>query len=180
MKKLNKINLLLIGVIFLSLAMITSSFAWISRPSDTAQEGKNLNLNTSAVIKSNSCTATTYQATMTDGSLAKGEAISSAAASFTAPAGEAVYFVTEISNSSGSRNNISLAGLALSGATNDISVHVLSPANNYSSYSDNMSIIEHAVVESNGTLAVEWYVYNSSATNLSLSFTSLPTVSYYG
>lgn len=75
MKKLNKINLLLAGVILLSLAMMTSSFAWLSRPSDTELEGKELNLNTSAVIKSEECTATTCSATMTDGSLIKGVAV---------------------------------------------------------------------------------------------------------
>lgn len=180
MKKLNKINLLLIGVILLSLAMITSSFAWLSRPNDTAQEGKDLNLNTSAVIKSSGCTAATYSATMNDGSLSKSDTAVTATYSFTVPAEGTAYFVTEISNSVNAKNNISLTGLALSGDTANVSVHVLSPTKNYAAYSANMSIIEHAVVEAGGTLTVEWYVYNSSGSDLSLSLTSLPSVSHYG
>lgn len=180
MKKLNKINLLLAGVILLSLAMMTSSFAWLSRPSDTEVEGKELNLNTSAVIKSEECTATTYSATMTDGSLIKGAAVTNSD-TFTVPAKGAVYFVTEISNLSTAKNNISLTELQLSGVTGDnASVHVLSPTKNYADYSDNMDIVEHAAVEGGGALSVEWYVYNKSDSELTFSFISLPAVSYYG
>lgn len=179
MKKLNKLGVIAICVIILSALTTTATFSWLARPGDAPVEGGSMHLEASAVVKSNTPTATTYLATLENGVLKEGAKVDTST-SITIDAGKTQYFRTVVDNKGGAKNNIILGGLKLSSGSG-VTVNCLSPLKTSVSYDSNgTSITQHLTIDGNGTLNVDWYIYNGGSGALNnITMTTLPSVQSY-
>ena len=177
MKKLNKLGVIAICVIILSALTTTATFSWLARPGDNEKAGNSMNLSASAVVKSDGLSVTTKLAKLENGILTEGETVN-ASDSITIDAKSAKYFRTVVINTSLPKNNILLGGLTLSDGTG-LTVNCMSPLKTTASYSSGMAITQHLTVNANGTLYVDWYIYNSSTSSKTVTMSSLPEVLYY-
>lgn len=178
MKKLNKLGIIAICVIILSALTTTATFSWLARPGATTVEGGKMHLSASAVVKSNTPTATTYLATLENGVLKEGVKVDTST-SITIDAGKTQYFRTVVDNTGGAKNNIILGGLQLSNGS-DLTVNCLSPLKTTASYSSGMAITQHLTIDENGTLNVDWYIYNGGTAALNgIKMSTLPCVQCY-
>lgn len=179
MKKLNKLGIIAICVIILSALTTTATFSWLARPSATTVEGKSMHLSASAVVKSDKPTATTYLATLENGVLKPEANPVTTTTQFTVDAGKTQYFRTVVDNTGGALNNILLGGLQLSNGS-DLTVNCLSPLKTTAEYADGMAITQHLTINKNGTLDVDWYIYNKSNTAAAtFTISTLPSVQSY-
>lgn len=179
MKKLNKATLILICSMLLLALTLVATFSWFPRAAvanDTVYH--DLNLNTSAVIKSTKFTVANFNAKLDDDGdiVADGSAISGSVA-VTVPANGVVYFKTTVSKTTTDTTDVSLTGLSISGTTTNIQVCCVSPLQTKQSYSANMTLIEHIDVDGANESSVIWYLYNSGSSDVNLTVT-LPTASY--
>lgn len=178
MKKLNKLGIIAICVIILSALTTTATFSWLARPGDAPVEGGSMHVSASAVVKSNTPTATTYLATLENGVLKKGAKVKTST-QFTIDAGKTQYFRTVVDNTGGALNNILLGGLQLSNGSN-LTVNCLSPLKTTAEYAYGMAITQHLTINKNGTLDVDWYIYNKSTTAAAtFTISTLPSVQSY-
>lgn len=188
MKKLNKATVLIIASMLVLALTLAATFSWFLRvPAADTTYGK-LTLNTTAVIKAEKGTVKTYKTTMIDGVLddsAKQEVTldNEKVNEITIPKNGFVYFISLISDTETANNSYSLSGLKLTGTTTNISVCNLSPyktSEKYSDSTDGMVIAEHITgSSSNNGARVEWYLYNSGSSDVTLKFAQLPTISFY-
>lgn len=194
MKKLNKATVLIIASMLVLALTLAATFSWFLRvpAADTTTYGK-LTLNTTAVIKAEKGTVETFKTTMIDGVLddsAKQEVTldevtvdNEKVNEITIPKNGFVYFISLISDTETANNSYSLSGLKLTGTTTNISVCCLSPyktSEKYSDSTDGMVIAEHITrSSSNNGARVEWYLYNSGSSDVTLKFAQLPTISFY-
>lgn len=180
MKKLNKLGIIAICVIILSALTTTATFSWLARPGATPVEGNSMQLSASAVVKSDKVSATTYLATLENGVLKVGEAVVKDSTKFTIDKGKTQYFRTVVTNSSANKNNIILGGMKLSNGSN-LTVNCLSPLKTSASYDSNgTSITQHLMIDGNGTLNVDWYIYNGGSGALNnITISTLPSVQSY-
>lgn len=197
MKKLNKATVLIIASMLVLALTLAATFSWFPRvPAADTTYGK-LTLNTTAVIKAEKGTVKTYKTTMIDGVLddsAKQEVTldevtldNKKVNEITIPKNGFVYFISLISDTETANNSYSLSGLKLTGTTTNISVCNLSPyktSEKYSDSTDGMVIAEHITGSSSNNGAsngarVEWYLYNSGSSDVTLKFAQLPTISFY-
>lgn len=177
MNKMNRLGLICVIVLLIAVIAVTTSFSWLTRPSGVTNV-KNLQLSgVSAVIKSQDCTVDTYSCDIEIGDLVNDQTVLTGS-SFTIPAGERQYFKSVVTNSGNSKTSISLTNLKLSGMDGSVTINNLNPLKTTSGYSENMNIAEHLSVDAKGTLNIEWYIYNGSKSEKSISFTSLPAISY--
>lgn len=181
MKKLNKLGIIAICVIILSALATTATFSWLARPGATSVEGNSMQLSASAVsavVKSDNVAATTYLATLENGILTEGDEVTTST-SITIDSKKTKYFRTVVKNNNASVNNIYLGGLVLSGGSSSLTVNCFSPLKTTASYSSGMAITQHLTVSANGTLNVDWYIYNGSESSKTLTMSTLPKVLYY-
>lgn len=180
MKKLNKLGVIAICVIILSALTTTATFSWLARPGATPVEGASMHLSASAVVKSNTTTATTYLATLENGVLKPEVDPITTSTQFTIDAGKTQYFRTVVTNSSANKNNIMLGGMKLS-SYSGVTVNCLSPLKTSVSYDNNgTAITQHLTIDGNGTLNVDWYIYNGDTSALNnITMTTLPSVQSY-
>ena len=77
-------------------------------------------------------------------------------------------------------NNILLGGLQLSNGSN-LTVNCLSPLKTSVPYDSNgTSITQHLMIDGNGTLNVDWYIYNGGSGALNnITISTLPSVQSY-
>ena len=184
MKKLNKATVLIIASMLVLALTLAATFSWFLRvPAADTTYGK-LTLNTTAVIKAEKGTVKTYKTTMIDGVLddsAKQEVTLDT--DITIPKSGFVYFISLITDTETANNSYSLSGLKLTGTTTNISVCSLSPyktSEKYSNSTDGMVIAEHITgSSSNNGARVEWYLYNSGSSDVTLKFEQLPQISFY-
>ena len=179
MRKLNKLGVIAICVIILSALTTTATFSWLARPGANKNAGNSMSLlSASAVVKSNTPTATTYLATLENGVLKEGVKVDTST-SITIDAGKTQYFRTVVDNTGGAKNNIILGGLQLSNGS-DLTVNCLSPLKTTASYSSGMAITQHLTIDENGTLNVDWYIYNGGTAALNgIKMSTLPCVQCY-
>ncbi len=179
MRKFNRHSFLCLMIMLLSVLIITMSFSWFTRPNGSAN-AHSLALNdVTAVIKSENSTATTYKSSLQDGLLIVDETLAvTTANTFTIKAGETQYFTTRVTNGTTSNTNLSLNNLSLSGATGSM-INMLSPVKTTSTYASGMIVAEHITVKAGETVNVEWYIYNPTAKDMTVKFTSLPQIDYY-
>lgn len=178
MKKYNKITVILLVMILTCVIAITASFSWLDRPNGTVENVNKLTLtDASAVIKSKNCTVETYQCDLVGGVLNDGTVVANG--EVTIASGKTQYFKTVITNSSASKNNVSLVNLELEGATSATTVNILSPLKTSETYlvEGMMSLVNHLTVAESGTVTVEWYVCNKDSSTITVS--NLPEISYY-
>ncbi len=178
MKKLNKLGIIAICVIILSALATTATFSWLARPGAAPVEGNSMQLSASAVVKSDNVDATTYLATLENGILTVGDKVTTST-SITIDSKKTKYFRTVVKNNNASVNNIYLGGLVLSGGSSSLTVNCFSPLKTSASYSSGMAINQHLTVSANGTLNVDWYIYNGSESSKTLTMSTLPKVLYY-
>lgn len=184
MNKLNKATVLIIASMLVLALTLAATFSWFLRvPAADTTYGK-LTLNTTAVIKAEKGTVETFKTTMIDGLLddyAKEKVTLST--EINVPKNGFVYFISLISDTETVNNSYSLSGLKLSGTTTNISVCNLSPyktSEKYSNSTDGMVIAEHITgSSSNNGARVEWYLYNSGSSDVTLKFEQLPQISFY-
>lgn len=177
MKKFNKFAIICLIVILASVIALTASFSWLDRPDGTI-EGGSMRLTASAVVKSENCSVTTYACTLDNGKIIQGDEVTTTG-SYSISAGGSQYFRSQVTNNDSVPNNISLANLNLSGAGSTQIIN-LSPLKTTSAYSSGMYISKHLTVDANNTLNVEWYIYNSGSSDITVTFANLPEISYYG
>ena len=184
MKKLNKATVLIIASMLVLALTLAATFSWFLRvPAADTTYGK-LTLNTTAVIKAEKGTVKTYKTTMIDGVLddSAKQAVT-LDTDITIPKNGFVYFISLITDTETANNSYSLSGLKLTGTTTNISVCNLSPyktSEKYSDSTDGMVIAEHITgSSSNNGARVEWYLYNSGSSDVTLKFAQLPTISFY-
>lgn len=184
MKKLNKATVLIIASMLVLALTLAATFSWFLRvPAADTTYGK-LTLNTTAVIKAEKGTVETFKATMIDGVLddSAKQAVT-LDTDITIPKNGFVYFISLITDTETANNSYSLSGLKLTGTTTNISVCNLSPyktSEKYSDSTDGMVIAEHITgSSSNNGARVEWYLYNSGSSDVTLKFAQLPTISFY-
>lgn len=180
MKKLNKLGMLSVVIMLISVLAITASFSWFTRPNGT-KEADSLSLSgVTAVVKSQDCNVKTFASKMENGLLNPSDTeVSIQTDSFSIPAGGVQYFTTVVTNNSGSKTNISLTNLTLNGASSSTNINILSPIKTTMKYQSGMTFAEHLTVDANNTLTVEWYVHNAGGSAITVSFGKLPEVSYY-
>lgn len=184
MNKLNKATVLIIASMLVLALTFAATFSWFLRvPAADTTYGK-LTLNTTAVIKVEKGTVKTYKTTMIDGVLddsAKQEVTLDT--DITIPKNGFVYFISLITDTETANNSYSLSGLKLIGTTTNISVCNLYPyktSEKYFDSTDGMVIAEHITgSSSNNGARVEWYLYNSGSSDVTLKFAQLPTISFY-
>ena len=184
MKKLNKATVLIIASMLVLALTLAATFSWFLRvPAADTTYGK-LTLNTTAVIKAEKGTVETFKATMIDGVLddSAKQAVT-LDTDITIPKNGFVYFISLITDTETANNSYSLSGLKLTGTTTNISVCNLSPyktSEKYYDSTDGMVIAEHITgSSSNNGARVEWYLYNSGSSDVTLKFAQLPTISFY-
>ena len=183
MKKLNKATVLIIASMLVLALTLAATFSWFLRvPAADTTYGK-LTLNTTAVIKAEKGTVETFKTTMIDGVLDDIKQKVTLDTVITIPKNGFVYFISLITDTETANNSYSLSGLKLTGTTTNISVCNLSPyktSEKYSDSTDGMVIAEHITgSSSNNGARVEWYLYNSGSSDVTLKFAQLPTISFY-
>lgn len=180
MKKLNKLGIIAICVIILSALTTTATFSWLARPGANEKAGNSMHLSASAVVKSDKPTATTYLATLENGVLKPEANPVTTSTQFTVDAGKTQYFRTVVDNKGGAKNNIILGGLKLSSGSG-VTINCLSPLKTSVSYDSNgTSITQHLMIDGNGTLNVDWYIYNGGSGALNnITISTLPSVQSY-
>lgn len=183
MKKLNKATVLIIASMLVLALTLAATFSWFLRvPAADTTYGK-LTLNTTAVIKAEKGTVETFQTTMIDGVLDDIKQKVTLDTVITIPKNGFVYFISLITDTETANNSYSLSGLKLTGTTTNISVCNLYPyktSEKYSDSTDGMVIAEHITgSSSNNGARVEWYLYNSGSSDVTLKFAQLPTISFY-
>lgn len=179
MKKLNKIAIICLAIILISAVAMTASFSWLNRPGSASYDGGSMEATgVSAVVKSQDCTALTYSAQLSNGKYLPQSTALKNTDSFTLAAGANQYFRTVITNSGAAKNNVSLTGLKITGTTS-LTINNLTPLNTTAAYSDNMTLASHVTVGANGTLNVDWYIHNTSTTDVTFTVSGLPALSYY-
>ena len=185
MKKLNKATLLIISSLLVLALTLVATFSWFPRVSgyDTTEYGY-LNLNTTAQIKYSGLTVTTSKTTMVDGELSQEGQVSLVdGATVPVLAKDTVYFRTVLTNKQAGTINVSLTGLKLTNANNNISISLLSPmktSHSYTAeqYAAGITLAEHIEVVQSTATVVEWYLYNSGDTDVEVTITQLPQISY--
>lgn len=184
MKKLNKATLLIISSLLVLALTLVATFSWFPRVSgyDSTQYGY-LNLNTTAQIKYSGLTIQTKKCEMIDGLLTQTDTPLSNGSQVTVPKKGAVYFSSPITGKLEGTINVSLTGLMLTNADNNISVSLLSPmktSHTYSTdeYAAGVTLAEHIEVVLSTATVVEWYLYNSGETDVEVTITQLPQISY--
>ncbi|MCQ4021519.1 MULTISPECIES: hypothetical protein [unclassified Ruminococcus] len=177
MKKINKLGLIAICVIVLSVLATGTSFSWLARPGSTPKQGDALGFTGSAVIKSSGCTATTYLAELNNGIIEPEKTAVTTSTSITVDAGKCKYFRTVVQNGS-AKNNIMLGGLQLSNGTN-LNVICLSPLKTQAAYSSGVAITQHLTIDAGGKMNIDWYLYNSGSSAKTITMSALPKVLYY-
>lgn len=185
MKKLNKATVLIIASMLVLALTLAATFSWFLRVPAADTTYDKLKLNTTAVIKAEKGTVETFKTTMIDGLLddyAKEKVTLDT--EINVPKNGFVYFISLISDTETVNNSYSLSGLKLFGTTTNISVCNLSPykiSEKYSNSTDGMVIAEHITgSSSNNGARVEWYLYNSGSSDVTLKFEQLPQISFYG
>lgn len=183
MKKLNKATVLIIASMLVLALTLAATFSWFPRvPAANTTYGK-LTLNTTAVIKAEKGTVETFKTTMIDGVLDDIKQKVTLDTVITIPKNGFVYFISLITDTETANNSYSLSGLKLTGTTTNISVCNLYPyktSEKYSDSTDGMVIAEHITrSSSNKGARVEWYLYNSGSSDVTLKFAQLPTISFY-
>lgn len=178
MKKLNKLGLICVVVMLISVLAITASFSWLTRPNGEVKANSMKLSSASAVVKSEKCSVITYACTLDNGKIIQGDEVTTTG-SYSISAGGSQYFRSQVTNNDSVPNNISLANLNLSGAVSTQIIN-LSPLKTTSAYSNGMYITKHLTVDANSTLNVEWYIYNSGSSDITVTFANLPEISYYG
>ena len=183
MKKLNKATVLIIASMLVLALTLAATFSWFLRvPAADTTYGK-LTLNTTAVIKAEKGTVETFKTTMIDGVLDDIKQKVTLDTVITIPKNGFVYFISLITDTETANNSYSLSGLKLTGTTTNISVCNLYPyktSEKYSDSTDGMVIAEHITgSSSNNGARVEWYLYNSGSSDVTLKFAQLPTISFY-
>ena len=183
MKKLNKATVLIIASMLVLALTLAATFSWFPRvPAADTTYGK-LTLNTPAVIKAEKGTVETFKTTMIDGVLDDIKQKVTLDTVITIPKNGFVYFISLITDTETANNSYSLSGLKLTGTTTNISVCNLYPyktSEKYSDSTDGMVIAEHITgSSSNNGARVEWYLYNSGSSDVTLKFAQLPTISFY-
>lgn len=183
MKKLNKATVLIIASMLVLALTLAATFSWFLRvPAANTTYGK-LTLNTTAVIKAEKGTVETFKTTMIDGVLDDIKQKVTLDTVITIPKNGFVYFISLITDTETANNSYSLSGLKLTGTTTNISVCNLYPyktSEKYSDSTDGMVIAEHITgSSSNNGARVEWYLYNSGSSDVTLKFAQLPTISFY-
>lgn len=176
MKRNSKTTFFLLGIFLLLIIAVTISFSWFTRPNGTGNF-RSIQLEATAVIKSENCTLETFSANMESGTLVNDRALTTAD-TFTIAAGKVQYFKSVVTNLSSSDMNVSITDLLLSGA-NGAYINNLSPLKTTEVYSDHISVAEHITVEASASKTIEWYIYNQNNTDITVQFRSLPQVSYY-
>ena len=171
MKKLNKLGLICVVVMLISVLAITASFSWLTRPNGEVNANSMKLSNASAVVKSENCSVTTYACTLDNGKIIQGDEVTTTG-SYSISAGGSQYFRSQVTNNDSVSNN-------LSGADSTQIIN-LSPLKTTSAYSNGMYISKHLTVDANSTLNVEWYIYNSGSSDITVTFANLPEISYYG
>ncbi|MGN0453422.1 MAG: hypothetical protein ACI4GZ_06475 [Ruminococcus sp.] len=182
MKKLSKISIPCIAMLLLFVVMISGSFSWLNRPgSADSTQYKYLAFSGTASIKADDLSASTYLCSLESGVLQKNtETAVAQNQEITIAAGKAQYLKTTVVNTTSTNQSITLTGLTLTGATSDINICNLYPLKTFSTYSSGMCITEHLTVPAENSLDVEWYIYNNGSSELTVTFTALPAVSYFG
>lgn len=174
MKKLNKATMLLLSSLLLLVITLMATFSWFPRVTSGDDTYGKLGLSTTAVIKSDTATVTTYECEMVNGNLEQKTALSNGS-TVTIPANGTVHFRSIISDTA-AQNSTSLTGLKLSGGSG-ITVCVLSPLKTSEAYSEGMTLIEHIQTKgANSGGVVEWYLYNSGG-ETTVTLTQLPQIS---
>ncbi len=177
MKKFNKLGLLCVIIMLITVLAITASFSWFTRPYGEKNAHSLFLEGVTAVVKSQDCTVVTYASSMQNGVLVTEDTSVDTANTFTIPASGVQYFTTTVTNNSASDTNISLMNLSLNNAENT-TINLLSPIKTTLQYQNNMTFANHLKVEANKTLNVEWYIYNSGSSDITVSFRDLPQISY--
>lgn len=183
MKKLNKATLIIITSMLVLALTLVATFSWFPRAA-TAEDTVYHTINVSPVgvyTKANTASVTTYKGEFINGQISDEKPLDDSNKTFTIEPYECVYFKSIVIDNTSTHNNVSLTGLTLTPSTGDtstIKVCMLSPLKTTQDYSDDMTIAEHiSTVQSNDAAAiVEWYLYNSGTTDLSVTMTA-PTVS---
>lgn len=186
MRKLNKATLLIILSLLVLALTLMATFSWLPRAADyeTSQSYGNLRLNTTARLKYDDLTVQTTKTVMAEGKLDEGaQQILSNGSVVTVPANGTVYFRTVITNKQSGTINVSLDGLKLATTGSNISVCMLSPmktSDKYTAaqYSAGVTLAEHIEATQSTPTVVEWYLYNSTASDVDVTLTQLPQISY--
>lgn len=178
MKKINKSIIVILALSLAFIITVTLSFSWFSRPNGTdSTKYRGLQYTGSAIIKSEQdILITTYKCSLQSGNLDNIVAVNTGD-SFTIKAGESQYFRSVLSNTSTSENSVSLTGLSVTGTT-DLQVCNFYPLKDYENYSDGITFAKHITVEASGNTNVDWFLYNKSGSDVTITIASLPQVSY--
>lgn len=172
----NKYILFIIAALVLIIALM-ASFSWFTRPAAKTDTYTGAQFTGTAVIKGESCTATTYKAQLDSGNLNNLTALSTNN-TITIAAGDTQYFRTTVTNSQTSATVISLTGLTLNGASG-LKVYNMAPLKEYYNYADSMTFSKNIAVPASGNVNVDWYIYNDSGADKTLTVGALPQISYY-
>lgn len=176
MKRNHKTLFVLLCAFFLFVIAVTVSFSWFTRPNGTGNF-RSMQLEATAIIKSENCTIETFSAEMKNGKLVSPQTLTTAD-SFIIPAGKVQYFKSVVTNPSDSDMSVSITDLQLSGAEGTY-INNLSPLKTTEAYADHIAVAEHITVEAGASKTIEWYIYNQNTADITVQFRTLPQISYY-